>query len=56
MLVGRHFRHSCCSVGTPEQPKATSRSSNEAGVLKSAEVTYKICEPLAEQAKKTIPL
>jgi hypothetical protein len=53
--VGRHF-HSESSVRTIEQTQAANRFSVEAGMLKSAEVAYKIHESLGEKVKKTLPL
>lgn len=52
--VGRHFHSNEFSVRTVEQTQAASRFSVEAGMMKSAEVAYKIHEPLAEKAKKTL--
>lgn len=54
--VGRHFHSSESSVRTIEQTQAASRFSVEAGMLKSAEVAYKIHKSLGEKAKKTLPL
>jgi hypothetical protein len=54
--AGRHFHINESTVRPIKRSQAAIRASTERRALRSAEVTYKSCDPRVEKAKKALSL